>query len=395
MVNTSSFKTKTISIERKNEGVKDSWIIALDIGYSAIKGFSPNSAYCIPSYASKINAPLLALGKAGVHDMMYRDNQTGEIWNVGSSAQESVSIADSKDSVTALYGRNRYFSPMFLVLARVGLGVGMIENRFGSPNGKNLVVQTGLPPAYMKTDTPIIKEALSGPHDFDLKIGDNAWQNFTFYLPEENVKVMAQPMGTLLSISTDQYGKQIPEAAKYFKSHMLIFDPGFGTFDTFDIHNRMIDSYETFDDLGMKRVLQETSSEIFKKYDTEIPVPAMQKYLQSGEFIKTNRKEMTTAKISFADILDSASTKVCMEALERTKSIYNNLFDHNYLVVTGGTGAAWYEKIKEHFAGMETLKIIPGNQNDTLPYIFSNVRGYYMYQLGKLRQAEKKNNIAM
>ena len=388
MVKTSNFKTKTLMLERQNAAAEQSWGIALDIGYSAVKGFSPNAVYCFPSYARKITSEMLTLGAPSPEEIRYRDNATGEIWSVGASAQEMIISDESKDSINALYGRNRYFSPMFTVIARVGLALGMRSNDYGSPTGKNLVVQTGLPPAYLKSDTDLLKEALSGEHEFSIKIGGSDWLDFKFILPQENIRVMAQPMGTLLSISTDNTGKFIPEAKKYFSSSMLIFDPGFGTLDIFNIRNRLIESYETFDDLGMKRVIKETSDEIFNKYKTEIPIPAMQKYLGTGEITIKDRKLRKTTKQPFDDILDECNKKVCEEALARTEDIFNCLFDHDYLVVTGGTGAAWNEIIKDHFSEMETLTIIPGNQNDTLPYTFSNVRGYYMYLLSKLRQIE-------
>jgi plasmid segregation protein ParM len=63
------------------------------------------------------------------------------------------------------------------------------------------------------------------------------------------------------------------------------------------------------------------------------------------------------------------------------------LFDHDYLVVTGGTGAAWNAYIKDYYKGLSNLTIIAGNQNDNIPYIFSNVRGYYMYLVSKLKRS--------
>lgn len=69
------------------------------------------------------------------------------------------------------------------------------------------------------------------------------------------------------------------------------------------------------------------------------------------------------------------------------------LIDHDYLVVAGGTGDAWYDYIKDYYGGMDNLTIIPGNQNDTsLPFIFSNVRGYYMFMLGDLRHSASSEN---
>lgn len=391
MIKTSNFKTKTLNLERSNVSANSAWGIALDIGYSAVKGFSPNAVYCFPSYARKITTEMLSLAQPSPNDIQYRDEYTGETWLVGVAAQNMITSDDSQDSVQELYGRNRYFSPMFNVIARVGLALGMMSNSYGSPNGKNIVVQTGLPPAYLKSDTDLIKEALSGAHDFSIKLGNKQWERFTFDLPEENIWVMAQPMGTLLSIATDNNGKFIPEAKKYFSSSMLIFDPGFGTFDVFNIRNRLIQSYETFDNLGMKRVLQETSDEIYKTHKTEIPVPAMQKYLETGEIKVIDRRAHKTTVKPFGDILEDKNKMVCEEAINKINSVYNDLIDHDYLVITGGTGAAWNDIVMEYYKDMETLKIIPGNQNDSLPYIFSNVRGYYMYMIGKLKQMDRQN----
>ncbi len=390
MINTSNFKTKTISLERKNVMVDGAWGIALDIGYSAVKGISPNAVYSFPSYARKITNDSIAFGTPAQTDIQYKDSLTGEVWSVGASAQDMIVTDDANDSIAGLYGRNRYFSPMFKVIARVGLALGMMQNDYGNPAGKTLALQTGLPPAYLKSDTELIKEALSGEHNFEVKVGTRAWKQFSFTLPEENIRVMAQPMGTLLSIATDNSGRLVPDAKKYFASGMLIFDPGFGTLDIFNIRNRFIESYETFDNLGMKRVLQETVDGIFDKYKVDITIPAMQKYLQDGNVTTFNRKERKTKHEPFGDILEEASKKVCLEALGQLCTIYNDLIDHQYLVITGGTGAAWKDTIKEYFGEMETLTIIDGNQNDNLPYIFSNVRGYYMYQYSKLKKAEVK-----
>lgn len=386
---TQNFKTKTIFTERKNESVDGIWTVALDIGYSAVKGFSNNMIYCFPSYCRKITSQMLTFGDNNKTEILYKDNKTEEIWAVGAGAQEMIMADEARDSIAELYGRNRYFSEIFKVISRVGMGIGMLSNEYGSPNGKELVLQTGLPPAYMKSDTVLIKEALSGEHDFSIKIGGKPWVSLTFELPEDHIYVMPQPMGTLLSISTDNNGRPTADAAKYFKSSMLILDPGFGTLDVFNIRNKMIESTETFDNLGMKRVFQETADAIMEKYHQEVTVPAMQKLLTTGEVKLFDRKSRSTRLEPFGDLLEEANKKVCYEALQKVDNIYNNLFDHDYLVITGGTGDAWKSIITEYYAGMESLKIINGNQNDMLPTIFSNVRGYYLYIVGKMKRAPK------
>ena len=171
MFSTSNFKTKTTFIERKNESLENAWAVALDIGYSAVKGYSSNSVYSFPSYARKLTGQLLGFADVSANDILYKNNATGETWIVGASAQEMITTDETGDSLAELYGRNRYFSELFKVIAEVGMGLGMMTNTFGSPNGKPLMLQTGLPPAYLKSDSSLLKESLGGEHNFSVKVG--------------------------------------------------------------------------------------------------------------------------------------------------------------------------------------------------------------------------------
>ena len=51
-----------------------------------------------------------------------------------------------------------------------------------------------------------------------------------------------------------------------------------------------------------------------------------------------------------------------------------------FILVTGGTGEAWLDKIRDYFSGLKTVRVMTGNENDHLPMIYSNARGYYMYR---------------
>ena len=388
MISTQKFKTKTILQPRQNPSVNGWWGISVDTGYSAVKTFSPNTIASFPSYAKQVpygtaDHPIGGLEKQCI---AYRD-EVGNEFFVGAIAQDATKVGDSDSSTATLHSRHRYPTLEFLVISRVGLALGMMKNTYGSPAGKKLHVQIGLPPEYIKSDSKVIKNVFAGIHKFSLKLGSNDWINFAFEILPENIEIMPQPMGSLVSIATDRNGGQVPEAKKYFSSNLIIFDPGFGTLDTFDIQNHYVSSSKTWNDLGMKRVLQETCDIISKEYNTYIQVPAMQKLLGDGSF-KTEFDPVTRKReiVPFADILERANKKVCEEALNVLDSYYNYLQDHDYLVVTGGTGAAWYDMIVDHYKGIEGLKIIRANINDNIPDIFNNVRGYYMTQLNNLKR---------
>ena len=122
---------------------------------------------------------------------------------------------------------------------------------------------------------------------------------------------------------------------------------------------------------------------IEENYNVVIPVPAMQKCLETGVVRYVNKKNFDSKEYPFDKLLSAANAKVCNEAIERMCGAIN-LVDYNYLIITGGTGAAWLYNIRDKFKNFSTLTILNGNQNDDLSFIYSNVRGYYLYRFNKL-----------
>lgn len=393
---TKKYRTPTINMKVDNIKDKKAYGMSMDIGYSSVKIFAPNKIACFPAYARQVSGEQISLtyGTSENH-ILYKESDD-IIWSVGADAQNMMSVSETEDSVATLYGRNRYFSSMFRVISNVGLALGLKENPFGRylPY-MPLYLQTGLPSKYMSDKADLI-EALSGHHDFYVKFGSKPWEHYTFDLAADNIFVMPQPMGTLQSICTTKAGGKIPESKNYFNSNLLIIDPGFGTFDTFEIrHGYPSENNETYANLGMKAVLQATSNEIYKKYQQKILVPAMQQYLESGTIKVSSRQQgerrIKTSLVDFSDILDRCNKEICYKALDKLMTVYNNLEEIDYLVITGGTGAAWYNLIVDYFKDMETLTVIPGNQNDTnLDFIFANARGYYFNLIDRLKLANKQ-----
>lgn len=389
---TSEYRTKTIMKEMDNRPLcKDYWPVGLDIGYSGVKVFSPNAAVCFPAYAVK-NEGVTHMRIGGTDDrdprsILYRD-ETGE-WEVGALAQNRISVSDTSAGSLAIYGRSRYYSPMFKVLLRVGMASGMRTNRYGEPGVKPIKVISGLPPKYLRNDAPDLKAVLSGKHEFEVCFGNGPWEHFSFTLTENDIGIIDQPQGTLFSISTNSSMGLMADAQKYFKSRVLVIDPGFGTMDLFPMLQGAInrDNCQTFPELGMKQVLKQTTEEIYEKYHFEIAVPAFQKFLEDGTVIRREGRKLT--KVPFDDILEKNSREVCEQAIERLMEIYNPPLEFDYMVLSGGTGAAWsnWFRNSEYFRDCDTVSIISGNQGDpSLPYIFSNVRGYYIFAFSCFRR---------
>lgn len=382
---TKDFKVKTIIQPHQFPVAEGFHGIAIDLGYSGVKAFGPQGYICFPAYARKQQDEAIRLNTPSKSDIMYRDKDG--IWTVGELAYQEMSFGEVSDSEKELYGRMRYYTPSFLVLARTGLAMLLNPGSAGCAGGKAIAVQTGLPPKYLKEDSKYIIEVLSGTHEFELCVGDSGWKSYKFYIDAHNIlPPMAQPMGAMISISVNNAGNMVPETERYLNSNVIVLDPGFGTLDDFSIINgRVQGNGETFPELGMREVFNRTCKDIQEEYGIKLEIPQLQSALEKGEVWVTDIRKMTRTAVGFKDLLNKNSKAVCAEALNKLKIVHNYFQDTDYIIGTGGTYDAWRTDIDTAFSGMQGLRIIPGNVNaPDIPNVFSNARGYYYYLINQL-----------
>ena len=371
---TRKFRTRQEYKTINNPKAKDSYIIGLDLGYSATKVFFENGYFVFPSYAKKIDNGMLNI--VNEKDILYRDDDTDEVYMVGYNAQEMMESTDTNDTNGELFSRKRYNDKRFKIICNTAIGMAMK----GKSDERKIVIQTGLPSSYVTGDTPAIKKTLTKPSRFSLKIGGGDWVSYEPVIDSDDIYVMSQPAGALYSVLIKNDGQYVPDAKKLLCSNLLVLDIGFGTFDFYGIKNRSIVCKESIDEIGMREVLSHTTKKIMSEFNEDIRVAALQKNLENGTVTCINEDEMKAEEVSFAPLLEESSKEVMKEAMDRAKSVTNAFRGYQYIIIDGGTGEAWYEDICEWLSGMKTLKIMPCNFNDHLPFIYSNARGYYMYR---------------
>lgn len=379
---TKDFKTRTIMNPTPFPGREDKWVIGLDIGYSAVKGISQNGVWCFPSLVKQIEEDRLILKAADKTDIRYKDKSG--TWVVGNLAYDEATSGEVIISESEFYSITTYLTQQYRVKTAVGIALGLKTNSFGSPDGKEIVIQTGLPPKYLVYEHEDgLRDGIEGVYDFELSVGGSKWEHYHFEIKRDNIHIMAQPLGALISASVSKNGKPSAEAKKYFSSDVIVIDPGFGTVDTYYVHlgNVIKSSCETFNDLGMKEVFERTCKEISDKFRKSVTITDLQTRLNDGTVKIVNKKEMTSQLFDFSDILNRHSLEVCSEVIEKMKRIYDYFSRTDYIIATGGTYEAWKEVFEETFKPMNSLSLIPANVNDTsLSNIFSNVRGYYFFR---------------
>lgn len=385
------YATKTIFQKRDNVKVPGYFPIAIDIGYSSVNVFAPTCVCSFPSFAVKLGKNANLVGTPSEHEILYRDEETGDIWRVGAEAQNSISSLDTNFSVSELYGRNRYFTPIYQVLIRTAIGLALID---AGGTSDTIAIMTGLPPAYLDEDSEAVKEAFTGEHTFSLKVGNNPYKKITPVIKKSNVSVMSQPKGTLISVSINDDGELTRDGSSIITDNAVVFDGGFGTLDLFAVNNRQVTKAETFSDLGMNAVLSRLCELVREKYGATVRVPAIQPNLRRGKVTVTkklpDKHRFSSTEVPIDDLLEQASREVCDAAIDKMLNIYDNLVGVRNLIVTGGTGAAWKEYILDAFKEYPMINVIMGNANDPdLDIIFANVRGYYMTLVRSLQKRAK------
>lgn len=384
-MNLKDFNTVQEIVACKNP-LKAHWIIAVDIGFSSVKGMSPNKSFCFPSYVKKMDSTLMSVDE---EDIYYRD-ESG-VYLIGTKAQDLVKTDDTNDTDSS-FDRNRYFTKEFVILARTAVAIGLMDNedRKTHPQLKPFI-QTGLPAAYLKEDAPKIKDAFTRPGSYEVRIGNGKWVKIENALKISDVSVMAQPAGTLNSILFDDNGEQRKDSKQIMSKNIMIADIGFGTFDPYGIVNRKKVLEESINNLGMKKVLETASEYIYKDYHMDIRIPQMRKYMKDGFFKVIDIQNMSSKKISLDSYIEKACKEVAVQSIKKLYEMANYFSDYDILVVTGGTGAAWLQYFQELLAHMESLTIIPGNYGNEFPIYLANVRGYYMSAYRRLKKQSGHN----
>lgn len=386
MIKASQFKTRTQLEPKDNPKIEGLYLEAIDFGFSGVKGFTQDAYFCYPSYAKKVESSI-SFAAPKKTDIQYRD-EAGNLWDVGEGAIATISASESNESDDNVYGRNRYFTDMFKVLIETGLVLG-IKNP-DLLNKDELCIQTGLPPTYMAEDEHKIINSMAGKHHFWIKVGTGAWIEYDFELKKENVFVMPQPMGSLFSAIVGPNGNMLEIAKDILNSNVLVFDGGFKTFDIFPVRFGKPLKGETFDNLGMREVFSRTCKKIMERYQVNIPVFVLQNKLEDGEIkVLDDPVLLKRSSKSFEDILNEETINVCEDMFKKTILMYNSFLEEKYICVTGGTGAAWMEHIKDKLKDMDELNVLGANKNDNLPHIYSNVRGYYMFLYRFLKKQRK------
>ena len=377
----------------KVPGVK---VIALDPGKSSMKGKTDNLSFLLRN-AAEITPNDGSFGALKKTDIFVK-NEDG-IFVVGEIAAAMIAKSSSANFEDELYGKNRYASPRFRAILEASLALALQSNDFGSwTPGTRIVLGIGIAPGERRETfmEETIIDNLARHYQFEARFGNRAYVKYDFTIQREDIYVMDQPIGALISCITNGDGRFNHDQEHLLQETTLVMDTGFRTMDLYPIAGGMLVSKpSTFDNLAMMEVYECCIRDIKEKYGNTLTLSEFQYAVKKGYFMAGNWHRGQARKTRLEDILIKSSTQVCNRAIDKILNLYDGLQEYSNLVIAGGTGNVWMPVIRSRFKDMDGISIISANRNETeLPNVFSNVRGFFYYTSNRLLRARKKKEGA-
>jgi hypothetical protein len=187
-----------------------------------------------------------------------------------------------------------------------------------------------------------------------------------------DISVIPQPLGTVFYGLLDDTGDIVNMD---FTKKVGIIDIGFYTVDLARVdHLEFIQKDSmSFNDSGINLIYQEISKEIYRKFKKEVSIEKLDPILQSGVIHVLGEVH------SIYQIGQDAITRAADKLISKIKTIWENLWELDLILITGGGAALMGESLK--------FKLEHSNvTNFEEDGIFTNCKGYYRYGKRKWKE---------
>ncbi len=216
----------------------------------------------------------------------------------------------------------------------------------------NIIIGVALPNDAVDNVWPTVEKKLTGYHEVAFETADN-YYNLKFTIPQRgNTMALSQAVCALLGAASDDEGYEDENSKVLEKLPVLVIDGGYKTVGLFKLTTiKMVDEAESNPDLAMgtvhKRVAERLKQEYGRDNIHQFSIPAIiDDPHTEGEI--TYEKDGNTSTINIASLIAEECDKVCDELIAYINQKYEGLLDIKQILITGGTGAAYYSRIMEY-----------------------------------------------
>lgn len=372
-------------------------LIAIDPGFDAMKVIANGIHFKFPFSAVETDERKMSDYGGRKEFILYKD-RSGATWRVGQYARTLMyeNKSQQDDPTAKLYTEERFISPEATVgiLSAIAKAIDL-TGLYNEQADLDIRLIVALPHSVRNKYAPTVAGLVSGAQRFYMTFDDGEEKEYRFNIMEQNVLTVSQTIAAILGETSDDNG-YIDESKYHYLANgpTLVVDGGYYTMGLVpvsrggsvdDDHAESNTNYAMKNvNLGVAKEIADTRPDI-KHYSVE--------YLLSqgeSEIRYMDKGQNKVVSIDLSIIREKKLQNVCNNFIRYLNKKYNDLIDFRYVLVTGGTGAAFFSQLLAYYKGtgvmdeahmLLTHPVLSGNE---LPIEFSVVTGAYKGLRGKL-----------
>lgn len=219
------------------------------------------------------------------------------------------------------------------------------------PDLKNyrIVIGVALPNDAVDAAWPSIERMLIKEHNYEIETADGKW-NLAFNLPKGHCIPSSQVLCALLGIASDDQG-YIGKDSEILKNlPTVVVDGGYKTVGIFMLTQaHKVSAAESNTSYAMGNVHKEVAKSLRDDYGRDnIDAYQIPSILEEDGGIVIYKSKDGTAKVQIRDMILAKEKELCDGLIEYLNDKFEDLLDVKQIIITGGTGAAYYNHISAY-----------------------------------------------
>lgn len=338
-------------------------ILAIDPGFDSMKVIANGRAFKIPFSVTETDERKLDEYAIGDDFLLYKD-KVGTTFRVGQYARELIfSNKETADKEMAdFYTEARFISERFSVGMDVAIAKAIELNGLYGCQDLCIHVIIALPHSCRDKFASTVSGKLAGQHEFTLRMGKGVEKAYSFYIQSDNIETVSQTIAAILGETSNEFGHTDKEKAYYLtQGPTLVLDGGYYTMGMVSVsRGGSVDRDKSGSDTyhAMKNVNMDVANKI-ADIRPDVKHYVVEYLLSKDEGKIRGLRDGKVETIDLNIIKKESIATVSKSFINLLNEKYNSLLDFRYVLITGGTGASFYEHLKEFYVG---TGIIPEEQ---------------------------------
>ena len=372
--------------------------LAIDPGFDSFKVVANGKTFKFPSNVIETDERKMSDYNLREDFMLYKDC-FGTTYRVGQYARELIfqnkDVKERSREVEEFYTEQRFTSGDFQVSLRAAIALALEKEGLPSHYDGTIYVMVALPHSCRARYTPAVVGATAGHHTFSMRLGQGYEKEYSFTIGDKNVMTVSQTIASILGETSDDHGKINRDKFFYLSNGpTLVLDGGYYTMGIVEVSKGgSVDDSKTESDVrhAMRNVNSQVAREV-RKVRSDIEHYQVEYLLHQNDGVIRYMQDGKAQTLDLKSLREQKIRAVCGDFARYLDEKYNHLLDVRYVLVTGGTGAAFYPHLLAHFEKSGVMdrehillasSSLCGIEN---PIEFSIVVGAYKGLMGKLKK---------